>query len=58
MFPVRASYRAILPVPWRDPDLADLLRYVQQSGCSFVIVDCDCIPLADLPILHPEFQDT
>lgn len=39
-------------------DLADMLRYVRQSGCSFVTVDCDCIPLADLPILHPEFQDT
>ena len=38
-------------------DLADVLRYVRQSGCSFVTLDRDCIPLADLPVLHPEFQD-
>lgn len=39
------------------PDLADVLRYARQSGCTFVTVDRDCIPLADLPVLHPEFRD-
>ncbi len=38
-------------------DLADVLRYVRRSGCSFVVLDRDCIPLADLPVLHPEFKD-
>ena len=38
-------------------DLADVLRYVRRAGCSFVMLDCDCIPLADLAVLHPEFQD-
>ena len=39
------------------PDLADVLRYARQSGCTFVTIDRDCIPLADLPVLHPEFRD-
>ena len=38
-------------------DLADVLSYTRRSGCSFVMLDRDCIPLADLPVLHPEFQD-
>ena len=38
-------------------DLADVLRYVRRAGCSFVMLDCDCIPIGDLTVLHPEFQD-
>ncbi len=28
MFPVRPVYRAILPVPWRDPDLGEAVQLV------------------------------
>ena len=34
MFPIRAAYRAILPVPWRDPsydNIVDHCRGLEQA---------------------------
>lgn len=38
-------------------DLAALLQYARQQSCDYVLLDCDALPMADLPILHPDFQD-
>ncbi len=43
---------AIIPA-----DLAVLLQYARQQGCDYALLDCDALPMADVPILHPDFQD-
>lgn len=32
MFPVRPAYRAILPVPWRDPDPHEFAGHSLRAG--------------------------
>ena len=51
---VWASEAPVAPVP---ADLAALMRYVRTHGCEYVLLDCDALPMADLPVLHPDFQD-
>ena len=38
-------------------DLDAVFRLVRQRGCEYVLLDCDAIPLEDLPILHPDFVE-
>lgn len=38
-------------------DLVVLLRHARNRGCEYIALDCDALPLEDLPILHPDFQD-
>ncbi len=33
------------------------MRYARKRGCDYVLLDCDALPMADLPVLHPDFQD-
>ncbi len=51
---VYASETPIAPIP---ADLAQLMHYARQLGCEYILLDCDALPMEDLPILHPEFQD-
>jgi len=38
-------------------DLAAVLRHARKLGCEYVLLDADAPPLADLPILHPDFAE-
>ena len=51
---VWASKAPIASVP---ADLAALMRYARKRRCECVLLDCDARPMADLPVLHPDFQD-
>ncbi len=50
-------YAPETPAATVPADLAALLRYARQQGCDYALLDCDALPMADLPILHPDFQD-
>ena len=45
-----------------DPDDAmpeDLRRIccsARRHGAEYVLLDCDAVPMEDLPVLHPDFQ--
>ncbi len=39
-------------------DLRRVLAGARRRGAEYVLFDCDAIPLEDLPILHPDFQDS
>ena len=47
----------IVPVSTIPVDLTDALLYAARRGCSYVHIDCDLLPMADLPVLHPDFSD-
>ena len=49
-----ASEEPIAPVP---ADLAAVMLYARKQRCEYVLLDCDALPMADLPVLHPDFQD-
>jgi len=49
-----ASEAPIASVP---ADLAAVMRYARKHGCEYVLLDCDALPTADLPVLHSDFQD-
>ncbi len=51
---VWASDAPIAPVP---ADLAAVMRLARQRRCEYVSLDCDALPMEDLPVLHPDFQD-
>lgn len=36
-------------------DLAALMRLVRQRECEFLLLDCDALPMEELPVLHPDF---
>jgi len=36
-------------------DLAALMRLARQRNCEFLHLDCDALPMEDLPVLHPDF---
>jgi hypothetical protein len=38
-------------------DLVAVLRYARKHGCDYVLLDCDALPMADLPVSHSDFQD-
>ena len=38
-------------------DLVAVMRFARKRGCDYVLLDCDTLPMADLPVLHPDFQD-
>jgi hypothetical protein len=44
----------ITPIP---ADLANMMQYARRQGCEYVLLDCDTLPMEDLPVLHPEFVD-
>lgn len=50
-----ASEAPIAPVP---ADLAAMMRYARKHRCEYVLLDCDALPIADLPVLHPDFQES
>ncbi len=50
---VYASEAPTSPIP---ADLARLMHYARQRGCEYILLDCDALPMEDLPVLHPEFQ--
>ena len=49
---VLASEDPIAPVP---ADLAAVMRLARQQGCDYALLDCDALPMEDLPVLHPDF---
>ena len=49
---VWANEDQITPVP---ADLAAVLRLARQRGCAYALLDCDALPMEDLPVLHPDF---
>ncbi len=49
---VWANEDPITPVP---ADLAAVLRLARQRGCAYALLDCDALPMEDLPVLHPDF---
>jgi len=49
-----ASETPIASVP---ADLVAVMRYARKRGCDYVLFDCDALPMADLPVLHSDFQD-
>jgi len=38
-------------------DLVAVMRYARKHGCEYVLLDCDALPMADLPVLHSDSQD-
>jgi len=38
-------------------DLTAVLLNARQKGAEYVLFDCDALPAADLPLLHPDFLD-
>ncbi len=36
-------------------ELAAVMRLARQKGCEYVALDCDALPMEDLPVLHPDF---
>ena len=38
-------------------DLAAVLKHARQRNCDCALVDCDLLPMADLPVLHTNFGD-
>ena len=50
-------YAAEAPAAPIPADLATLMQYARQQDCDYVLLDCDSLPMADLAILHPDFQD-
>ena len=50
-------YAGDAPAASIPADLAALLRHARNRGCEYIALDCDALPLEDLPILHPDFQD-
>ena len=34
-------------------DLATLMRLARQRDCEHLLLDCDALPMEDLPVLHP-----
>ena len=49
-----ASETPIASVP---ADLVAVMRYARKRSCEYVLFDCDALPIADLPVLHSDFQD-
>lgn len=43
------------PVP---ADLLAVMRLTRQRECDYALLDCDVLPMEDLPVLHPGFKDT
>ena len=43
------------PVP---ADLIAVMRLAHSLGCEYLSLDCDAPPTPDLPLLHPDFQDS
>lgn len=37
------------------PDLVAVILNARKAGCGFLLLDCDQIPLEDIPIRHPDF---
>ena len=38
-------------------DLISVMCYARKHACDHVLLDCDALPMADLPVLHPDFQN-
>lgn len=36
-------------------DLAAVMRLARQQGCDYALLDCDALPMEDLPVLHSDF---
>ena len=51
---IHASEAPNAPVP---ADLLAVMRYARKQGCEYVLLDTDALPMADLPVLHPDFPD-
>ena len=51
---IYASEAPYAPVP---ADLLAVMRYARKRGCEYVLLDTDALPMADLPVLHPDFPD-
>jgi hypothetical protein len=49
-----ASEAPIASVP---TNLAAVMRYARKYGYDYVLLDCDALPMADLPVLHSDSQD-
>ena len=52
---VYASEEPMPPIP---TDLANIMRHARQRDCEWLLLDCEALPLEDLPVLHPEFGET
>ena len=50
-------YASEAPIASIPADLAAMMRYSRKHGCEYVLLDCDALPMADLPVLHPDFQE-
>ena len=51
---IYASEAPHAPVP---ADLLAVMHYARKRGCDYALLDCDALPMADLPVLHPDFPD-
>ncbi len=49
---VCASENPIAPIP---ADLAAVMRLARQWDCEYLLLDCDALPMEDLPVPHPDF---
>ncbi len=50
------SMRGRQDMPMGIPqDLMAALRIARAQGAEYVLFDCDAVPSADLPVLHPDF---
>ncbi len=49
---VYASEDPIAPIP---ADLAAVMQLARQRDCEYLLLDCDALPMEDLPVLHPDF---
>ncbi len=49
---VYASEDPAAPIP---DDLAAVMRLARRRDCEYLLLDCDAVPMEDLPVLHPDF---
>jgi hypothetical protein len=51
---VYAAEEPTTPIP---ADLATLMRHARRSSCEYILLDCDALPMEDVPVLHPDVTD-
>ena len=49
---VYASEDPAAPIP---DDLAAVMRLARRRDYEYLLLDCDALPMEDLPVLHPDF---
>ena len=50
-----SSYAPEDPDDAMPEDLSQVCCQARKQGAEYVLLDCDALPMEDLPVLHPDF---